>query len=172
MAFIQIQSRGTRRLGATLQRRLNTFQQRQKHIFEDPLSRTLFNIKRQLKQDSKAKKRNHIYTGKMLANVKSQSKVIGIGKMEIKFGLFVPYGLKFEKGGPPRVIPLRSLNPWSQHRFGSTKPAIPIQRSIRRKGTIGYGIVERTWRNNWDYYLKIVYKRFREVWFVRASRFP
>lgn len=135
-----------------------------KYIFEDPLKRTLFNIRKRLQKDTQHGGINHVYTGKMLNSVSSKSDSPTPDTMQIHFGLFVPYGQVFELGGKPRFVPYNTLARWAVHRFGSDKPTKAIQRSIQSKGTRGYGIVMRTWEGNKKHYLDLVYSRFWKVW--------
>lgn len=163
MASIKVNVKGFRRISNKIQHRLNRFGKEQEYIFAKPLSRTLLNIKKRLKYDTKVKY-GHIYTGKMYNSVGYRFTKISIQEYEVKFGLFVPYGMVFEVGGKPRNVPLSRLKPWARKKLGDENLAYPVKSKIRKRGSKGYGIVERTWSGNQNYYLKIVHRRFWDVW--------
>ena len=158
------ETKGFETIQRKLQQRLLKTQTKKKHIFEDPLSRTLSSIRRRLQKDSDAGGINHVYTGKMYNSVGSRSTIPSLETMTILFGTFVPYGRIFELGGKPRFISYAKLAPWAKHRFGTEGPTIPIQRSIKKIGTRSYPIVQKSWDGNKDNYLSIVHRRFWKIW--------
>lgn len=157
---IKIGVKGVKRLDNKIQHRVRRYYSQTQNIFEDPLGRTLFLLRKKIVLDVAGKRRNHVFTGRLFKSIGSNFQVISGTKLKVQFGYYVPYGLAIEMGAKPRWISISILEKWALHRFGSTDPARAIQRSIAKKGTKEYNIIRKTWKNNQQNYINIVHKRF------------
>lgn len=157
---MNISVKGVKQIDNRIKHRIRRYYSQRENIFEDPLGRTLFLIRKKLVLDVAGKRRNHVYTGRLFKSVQSRFFDVTATQMRVEFGYYVPYGETIEFGGKPRWISLSILERWALHRFSSVDPARAIQRSIARKGTKEYNIIRKTWKNNQNNYINIVHKRF------------
>ncbi len=159
---VKVKSIGNRPLINKLNKRLTATYTKREWMVAEPLKRTVNSIRQRLLKDTATAQRfDHIYTGRMYAATEWRMLMNSPDKTIVGFGYFVPYGMAFEMGARPRWVPMAAIGPWAVYR-GLDPHA--VQRSIAKKGTKSYPIVQRSWMANQANYLKIVYGRFWQVW--------
>jgi len=126
------------------------------------MNRVVEEIKAELRRDS-VSGTSHIATGNMLANTRAEIIVHNNNRTEVVFGYFVPYGVYFEKGTKPHSPPFPNIKAWAHLKGGGDKLAGAAWRTIQKKGTTAYPILERVWRKERNNYRNKVNRRVRNA---------
>jgi len=139
----------------------------QNRLYKTPLTPIIRNIKADILFDPSIDNGlfDHVFTGKLLKNTRSELQSGFDGSAKVRFGYFVEHGNNLEFGSEPHDPTYAKMLQWARKK-GFDNPeraAALIRNNIINFGSQQYPIIQRNWDALKEDYKQTVFKRFREL---------